>query len=179
MAEKKDNIISHSMRSGLTTGVLLSVCYFLSIAGLYAKSVMMLFGVSLIWIIIPIACIFYFTRKFNNEVMEGGISYGSALSYGFYMFFFASMIVAILAFVYIQLINPDYLYEQIPLTIEIFKPYLLADHLKELETITSNVTIPTAGEIAMHILWRFTFLGFLTCLVTSFFFRKRTKNTVL
>jgi hypothetical protein len=179
MAEKKENIISHSMRSGLITGVLLTLCYFLSITGLYAKSISLLFFVSLLWIAIPIGCIFYFTKKFNKEVLGGNISYGSALTYGFYMFFFASMIVAMLAFIYLQLINPDYLYDQIPLTIEIFKPYLLEDHLRELEDIVSKVEVPTAGETAIHILWRFTFLGFLTSIITSFFFRRRTNNSAL
>ena len=169
MTEKKENIITHSMYSGLILGGLLVMRYFLSLV-VFSNSVPMMLLLSIIGFVIPFFCIFYFTKKFDREVLKGDISYGKALSYGFYMFFFAAMILALFSFVYFHYINPDYLAQQGEAFINLLKELNLSE-----ETI-KNTEIPTATRFAISVLWTFSILGFIICLFTSLFFRKRKNN---
>ena len=177
MAEKKENIITHSMYSGLILGGLLVVRDFLSLA-VFNNSTFMMLLLSIFGLVIPFFCIFHFTKKFDKEVLKGTISYVNALSYGFYMFFFAAMIVALFSFVYFQYIDPDYLAQQGDIFIHFLKQLNLSEEtIKRYEDLLANTNTPTAANAAINGLWSFTFLGFIICLFTSLFFRKRERKT--
>lgn len=173
---KKENIFTHSMYSGLILGGLLVVRDFLSLA-VFSSSTFMILLLSVVGYIIPFFCIYYYTKKFDKDVMKGKISYASALSYGFYMFFFASMIIALFSFIYFQYIDPDYLSRQSDLLMDIIKQLNLPeDMVGKYEQLLTNENTPTAAQAALNGLWSFTFMGFIICLFTSFFFRKKKQN---
>ena len=177
MAEKKENIITHSMHSGLILGGLFIVRDFLS-QDVFNTSVFAVSFLSIGGLAISIYCIFFFTKKFDKKVLKGKISYGSALSYGFYMFFFAAMIAALFSFVYFQYINPDYLAQRGEMLVnllqqlnppkEVMKPY---------EEMFMKMAVPSNASAAFNNLWSIAFNGFIICLFTSLFFRKRKSNT--
>ncbi len=171
MAEKKENIISHSMRSGLILGGLLVMCDFLSLI-VFKNSNFIIFLLNFVGLVIPVFCIFHFTTKFNKEVLNGKISYANALFYGFYMFFFAAMIISPFSYVYFQYINPDYLAQQGGEIMNLLNQYLPEETVEK-----TNPVIPTAANAALTGLWAFTFLGLIMSLFTSLFFRKKGNNT--
>jgi hypothetical protein len=176
MAEKKENIITHSMHSGLILGGLIVVRDFLSLV-VFNGNVFMLLLLGLVGFVIPFFCIFHFTKKFDREVLKGKISYLNALSYGFYMFFFAAMIIALFSFIYFQYVNPDYLAQQGDAFINILKQLSFPKEIvKKYEDVLTGVQTPTAAGAAISGLWAFTFSGFIICLFTSLFFRKRKNN---
>jgi len=176
MAEKKENIITHSMYSGLILGGLLVVRDFFSLV-VFNNNTFMILLLSIVGFVIPFFCIFYFTKKFDNEVLKGKISYASALSYGFYMFFFAAMIIALFSFIYFQYVNPDYLTQQGDIFINLLKQLNLPEEtIKKYEDLLTGADTPTAANAAISGLWLFVFLGFILCLFTSLYFRKREER---
>ena len=176
MAEKKENIITHSMYSGLILGGLLVVRDFFSLI-VFNNSAFMVLLLSIAGFVIPFFCIFHFTKKFDREVLKGTISYANALSYGFYMFFFGAMIIALFSFIYFQYINPDYLAQQGDIFMNLLKQLNVPEEtMKKYEDLLKNTETPTAANAAISGLWSFTFLGFMICLFTSLFFRKREKT---
>ncbi len=176
MAEKKENIITHSMYSGLILGGLLVVRDFLSLV-VFNSNTFMILLLSVVGFVIPFFCIFYFTKKFDKEVLNGSISYASALSYGFYMFFFAAMIIALFSFIYFQYINPDYLAQQGDTFINLLKQLNIEEEtINKYESLLTNTETPTAANAAISSLWSFAFLGLIISLFTSLFFRKKKNN---
>jgi len=176
MAEKKENIITHSMHSGLILGGLFIVRDFL-LQSVFNTSVFAMFFLVIGGFAISIYCVFFFTKKFDMEVLEGQISYGRALFYGFYMFFFAAMITALFSFVYFQYINPDYLAQRGEMFISLFLQLNLPEELmKTYEDMFKNMAVPSSASAAISNLWSIAFNGFIICLFTSLFFRKRESN---
>lgn len=184
MAEKKENIITHSMHSGLILGGLLVVCDFLSM-NVFNNNVLAILLLAITGFIISIYCIFFFTKNFDKEVLKGKISYTNALSYGFYIFFFAAMIVALFSFIYFQYINPDYLAQRGEMLTNLFKQLNNFFQLNPQETAMIktyenrfiNMEVPSNANAAFEILWSVAINGFIICLFTSLFFRKRKNNT--
>jgi len=176
MAEKRENIISHAMRSGLVLGGLMVVSYLLSAT--FVKNIPVQFLLGLIGLIVSIWVIFYFTRKFDKDVLKGEISYVSALSYGFYMFFFAGMIVALFLYIYLRYLDPNFLTELGNSFIQYYKDHhLLEDSIiKQFEAQLSGLEVPTPAQTAIASLWTFSFTGFIIVLFTSIFFRKKKNN---
>jgi len=172
MAEKKENIITHSMHSGLILGGLLVVRDFL-LQDVFSNNLFMVFLLSLAGFAVSIYCILFFTKKYNNEVLNGEISYAKALHYAFYMFFFAGMIVALFAFIYFQYINPDYLSNQGEMFINLLKQLNPSEEaMKPYENLFRNMQVQTPANAALNTLWSVVFNGFIIALFTSLFFRK-------
>jgi len=176
MAEKKENIITHSMHSGLILGGLFIVRDFL-LQSVFNTSIFAMFFLVIGGFVISIYCIFFFTKKFDMEVLKGQISYGRALSYGFYMFFFAAMITALFSFVYFQFINPDYLAQRGEMFVNLLQQLNPPKELmKTYEDAFRKMTVPSSASAALDNLWSIAFNGFIICLFTSLFFRKRKDN---
>ena len=176
MAEKKENIITHSMHSGLILGGLFVVRDFL-LQDAFNNNVFAVFFLIIGGFAISIYCIFFFTKKFDKEVLKGKISYGNALSYGFYMFFFAAMILALFSFVYFQYIDPDYLAQRGEMFVNLLKQLNPPKEvMKPYEDMFMNIAVPSNASAAINNLWSTAFNGFIICLFTSLFFRKRKNN---
>jgi len=177
MAEKRvENMITHTMTSGLILGGLLVACDLLS-STLFSTNAFMLLLLSLAAFIIPIYCIFHFTKKFDKEILNGGISYGKALSYGFYMFFFASMIIAFFSFIYLQYINPANLDQRINMAMNAIGMLNMPEEtVKKYEALLIESGPLTATSVAIGSLWEFTFRGVIISLFTSIFFRQKKRE---
>ncbi len=173
MAEKKENIITHSMHSGLILGGLLVVRDFL-VQDVFNTSLFAVLFLSLAGLAVSVYCIFFFTKKYNSEILNNKISYGKSLNYAFYLFFFAGMIVALFAFFYFQYINPDYLSERGETFINLLKQLNPpAEVIKPYEDLLGNMPAQTPANAALNTLWSVVFNGFIIALFTSLFFRKR------
>jgi hypothetical protein len=173
MTEKKENVITHSMHSGLILGGLLSVRDFL-VQDVFNGSLFAVLLLSLAGFAVSVYCIFFFTKKYNREVLNNEISYWKALQYAFYMFFFAGMIVALFAFIFFRYINPDYLGGQGEMFINLLKQLNPpAEAMKPYEDLFGNMPVQTPANAALNTLWSVVFNGFIIALFTSLFFRKR------
>ena len=105
--ETKENIFSHSMKSGLYIGALLIAYDFFYMKCVISSSVTMITFGGLLYFAATVYLLFRFTKKYDKEVLNGNISYLKALSYGFYVFFFGSMLYAVYTYVYLEFINQD------------------------------------------------------------------------
>ncbi len=167
MAEKKENVITHTMHSGLVLGVLLIVRDFM-VQDVFYNNLFAILILNFAGFVASIYCILFFTKKYDKEILNGKISYASALYYAFNMFFFAGMIVAAFSFVYFQYINPDYLGKQEEILTKLLKQLNLPE-----EDLLRNMPVPTPANAALNTLWSIVVNGLIIALFTSLPFRKR------
>ncbi len=166
MEGNKENILSHTMRSGFFLGVTISLLNILDWSIPLDQSLIHKV-ISIISIFATIFCISHFTRLYQRDVLNNEISFGKAYSYGIRMFFFAAMIIAVVAFCYFTL-NPDAMSAIITNTIETMKEANITDS-QAIDALTKS----TAKDFTMSILWEYTLVGLFVCLFTSFLFRKK------
>lgn len=166
MEGNKENILSHTMRSGFFLGVAISLLNILDWSIPIDQSIIHKV-ISIVSIFVTIFCISHFTRLYQRDVLNDEISFGKAYSYGIRMFFFAAMIIAVVSFCYFTL-NPDAMSAIITNTIETMKEANITDS-KAIEALNKS----TAKDFTMSILWEYTLVGLFVCLFTSFLFRKK------
>ncbi len=175
MENNMENITSHAMRSGLYLGVTYSI---LNIFSWITPS-----DNSLLHAIISLAiCVatFYFiyhsTRLYNEEVLQGGITYAKAYSYGLRLFMYAGMIVAFVTYIFFK-ISPD--------TLSVIKSdsltmvsQLISDNQNLSNEIKSQIDSYTIKDYTMSVLWTYIFVGIFLCLFTSISFRKKEEVNI-
>ncbi|HOI27557.1 MAG TPA: DUF4199 domain-containing protein [Paludibacteraceae bacterium] len=184
--ETKENIFTHSMKSGLYIGALLIAYDFFYMKCVISSAVAMITFGGLLYFAATVYLLFCFTKKYDKEVLNGNISYLKALSYGFYVFFFGSMLYAVYTYVYLGFINQDGLvqvkdfyfglFSQIeavaaknPNSIESAVALSIPDYKVILEDMVNSST----SKWALDTLWSSSFRGFFLCLFFSIFFRKK------
>ena len=97
----KKPVFKPAMQSGLIMGLALIIFSLVTyIAGMMRASYLQ-------WVMfaIIIGGIFFFARKYRNEVMGGYISYGKTLGFSVLLMIFAAAVSAIYTFVFYKLIS--------------------------------------------------------------------------
>lgn len=98
------NIFKSSMIYGLMMGILFSVNFIISIPQGNVFRI-----ISFLITIVIVVVMYRYSVKFRDTECGGYITYGKSFSFIVLTFFFASIISAIVKFVYFQFINPEYL----------------------------------------------------------------------
>lgn len=181
MQNKTENILTHAMKTGLILGIVLIVsefCFFVmpfpEIGSVFG--VLIFSGVSVMGLAFQIFCIFYFTRKYRDDVMGGNMSYMIALRYGFYMFFFAGLIFAACVYLCDLFMGVNYVVEKGSLELELMKhakysQSYIDSRQESIEEFVRNVSAP---RLAWYSLSSVMLSGIVVLLFTSIFFRKKT-----
>ena len=116
----------------------------------------------------------YFLGKDFKNKSEEELTYRNFYSHGFFMFFFASLILTAVEYVYYGFINTDFITEQyntLLQNIEILKQ-TMPDTTK-LEEIVNSSPIPTASQMAMQNIWMYSFAGIIISLINAYILNKK------
>lgn len=152
------------MFTGLLLGLMFTVNFLISITGISFAS--------LINLIVAIFIVYYLYRsavKFRDIDCDGAITYGKSLSYVILSFFFAALISAIVKYIYVALINRDYL------------DMLLQESYKALDILKFPVTeeaytqlekMMTPVGFAFQSIWTNVLFGLVLGLIISIFIKK-------
>ena len=157
MEEKKKNIISHAMKSGLVLGGSFSLLMLLE--RVFPSSFMGFF-INIASIVLLFYCLFHYTDVYKREVLEDKISYFHAVKYGIYMFFFGGMILAVSTYLYYR-IFPEAFQAQIDAVCA-----LIGDK-EEYKEMLQTMQAYTVKDISLSTFSGFVFLGLPICLIAS------------
>ncbi len=164
MEEKRENIVSHAMRSGLVLGGLTALLNILSWINSSYSMLQVVF--SLLLCFITFFCIFFFTKQYIQDNLDGKVTYLSALFYGWYMMFFAAMVFATSTFVFFHFC-PGVLERLLSGAVEIME--IAGEGVKNSDLVVKMIKNYTARDLAMSVLWGYSFVGFFIILWTSIF----------
>ncbi len=111
-------------------------------------------------VLIPIVA-YRFTIIFKRKSgCAEEIGFGVCLRFCIYLFFFASMFLAVAQYVYCQHINPNYLNEQVEMVINTLSQ--LPDSsatVEQFKKALSEVGVPSAATVAIQTIWIYIVVG--------------------
>ena len=116
---------------------------------------------------------YYLGKDFKKKTNEE-LTYRNFYSHGFFMFFFASLILAAVEYVYYGFINTEFITEQyntLLQNIEIIKQTM--PDVSQLEEIVNSSPIPTASQMAMQNIWMYSFAGIIISLINAYILNKK------
>lgn len=172
MAEKKGNIINHTMYSGLVLG---TVSSFLLIIGWCLSPYSRLhFIIDFVMIFSTLFCITHFTQQYFVKELKEEVKYVKSVKYGWNMIFYAAVIIAVVTFFFFYL-NTDaltFLKESMITAIKIS-----ASSEEEAKLATQEVNRYSAKEVSMSVFVGYLLLNFIGILFISLFLvLKKKKN---
>ena len=174
----KNEKMQHAMSYAVILGIYMVIQFYIFVYSIVNfESVGKLFSIMFILLLMTLAVPFYAyhsQKKFRDEKLNGYISYASALSYGIYLFFYASLILAVGEFIYYQFINPNYFYD-IKVSITNMMQQLPAEQQPLLEIPDSQVNTPISTALGNIV--NTTFLGMIISLITSAIVKKNNNIT--
>ncbi len=158
------NIFKSAMFNGLIMGVLFSINFLLSIS-----KITFFVLLSYLMIVLIIALMYRMSIHFREVDCAGTIKYGKAFSFVLLTFFYASLISAVVKYVYFQYINPGYL------------DLLLKESIKAAQMLKFNINnddydkmssfLKPAG-FAIQYIWVDVFVGSILGLLMAGFVKK-------
>jgi len=165
-----------SMYYGLFLGLFLILRFFLS--AFSPSSMTFSFLVLFATCLIPILA-YFFARKFRDNFFEENVRYAHIYMFCFLLFFFASLFLAAVEYIFYQYIQPDFLNQQYSLLLNEMK--LLEKQIPELSTYAAEITkvgVPSAIEVAIQNIWIYSFFGMVIGFILGFFLKRNTKKTL-
>ena len=157
------------MWHGLILAIYLVIRFFFMVSSANSTILNLLF----IFITIGVPFVAYYLGKDFKKKTDEELTYRNFYSHGFFMFFFASLILAAVEYVYYSFINTEFITEQyntLLQNIEILKQ-TMPDTTK-LEEIVNSSPIPTASQMAMQNIWMYSFAGIIISLINAYILNK-------
>ena len=149
----------HAMNFGAVMGLLFSLNFLVTTV----KSIAFL---QYLFIVVIIYCAYRFVVHCRENVMDGVISYGSALWYNMQLFMYGAMISAMVRYVFYAYIKPDFLQNQLNETIMALQGTPMADVISG-EVYQQTVEMMTPLNMALQAIWVNLILGFLLGLILA------------
>ncbi|MBO5345815.1 MAG: DUF4199 domain-containing protein [Paludibacteraceae bacterium] len=157
----------HAMNFGAVMGLLFSLNFLVTTV----KSIAFL---QYLFVIVIIYCAYRFVVHCRENVMNGAISYGSALWYNMQLFMYGAMISALVRYVFYSYIKPDFLQNQLNETLMALQGTPMADMISG-EVYQQTVEMMTPLNMALQAIWLNLMLGLLLGLILAAIV-KRSEN---
>ena len=157
----------HAMNFGAIMGLLFSVNFLVTTV----KSIAFL---QYLFVVVIIYCAYRFVVHCRENVMDGVISYGSALWYNMQLFMYAAMISAMVRYVFYAYIKPDFLQNQLNETLMALRGTPMADIISG-EVYQQTLEMMTPLNMALQTIWLNLMLGLLLGLILAAIV-KRSEN---
>ena len=170
MEIQQSKVYNASMWHGLILAIYLVVRFFFMISSNNYIILNLLF----IFITIGVPFVAYYLGKDFKKKTDEELTYRNFYSHGFFMFFFASLILAAVEYVYYGFINPDFIqnqYNTLLENLEILKQTM--PDASQIEEMVNNSPIPTASQMAMQNIWMYSFAGIIISLINAYILNKK------
>lgn len=144
------NLMNVAMRNGLILGVLFTTNFFLANP---AVPLLGLLSYAMKGFILYLT--YKYTVKFRDNNRAGAISFGQAGTFVFLMFFFASLISALVKLVYVKYINTDFLsnmFNQSMMAIEKILPNVSEETYEMMEEMLQPINY-TMMSMFVNLFW--------------------------
>ena len=157
----------HAMNFGAIMGLLFSLNFLVTTM----KSIAFL---QYLIIVVIIYCAYRFVVHCRENVMNGAISYGSAVWYNMQLFMYGAMISALVRYVFYAYIKPDFLQNQLNETLMALQGTPMAEMISG-EVYQQTVEMMTPLNMALQAIWLNLMLGLLLGLILAAIV-KRSEN---
>ena len=158
------------MWHGLILAIYLVIRFFFMVSSANSTILNLLF----IFITIGVPFVAYYLGKDFKKKTDEELTYRNFYTHGFFMFFFASLILAAVEYVYYGFINTEFITEQyntLLQNIEILKQTM--PDASQIEEIVNESPIPTASQMAMQNVWMYSFVGIIISLINAYILNKK------
>ena len=154
----------HAMNFGAIMGVIFSINFLITTI----KSLALLqYG----FVVVIIYLTYRFAIHCRENVMEGSISYGSALWYVMQLFMYGSMISALVRYLFYMYIKPDFLQNQLNETMQALQGTSVAEIITG-DVYQQTMEMMTPLNMAFQSIWLNLILGLILGLVIAAIVRK-------
>lgn len=170
MEIQQSKVYNAAMWHGLILAIYLIIRFFFIVSS--ANSLIL--NILTIFLTIGIPFVAYYLGKDIKKKSNEELTYRNFYSHGFFMFFFASLILAAVEYVYYGFINTEFITEQyntLLQNIEILKQTM--PDASQLEEMVNNSPIPTASQMAMQNVWMYSFAGIIISLINAYILNKK------
>ena len=170
MEIQQSKVYNAAMWHGLILAIYLVIRFFFMVSSNSSTILNLLF----IFITIGVPFVAYYLGKDFKKKTDEELTYRNFYSHGFFMFFFASLILAAVEYVYYDFINTEFITEQyntLLQNIEILKQTM--PDATQLEEIVNESPIPTASQMAMQNVWMYSFVGIIISLINAYILNKK------
>ena len=167
---QQSKVYNAAMWHGLILAIYLVVRFFFMVSSADSTILNLLF----IFITIGVPFVAYYLGKDLKKKTDEELTYRNFYSHGFFMFFFASLILAAVEYVYYGFINTEFITEQyntLLQNIEIIKQTM--PDASQIEEIVNASPIPTASQMAMQNVWMYSFAGIIISLINAYILNKK------
>lgn len=167
MWEAKNNVTQYAMKYGLVLSVYFIAKFFINTQSLTSPTAAL---ISIIFIVGLPFFIYFMTKKFKDNLEEYPLSFTIGWMFIFLTFFYASLPEALFSYVYLQYINPGYLFDQVETAMNIMTdvPMLsengfLSQVMNNLETAPS----PTPIQYSLQLIFSNMFYGSIIAIIVA------------
>ena len=170
MEIQQSKVYNAAMWHGLILAIYLVIRFFFMVSSADSTILNLLF----IFITIGVPFVAYYLGKDFKKKTDEELTYRNFYSHGFFMFFFASLILAAVEYVYYGFINTEFITEQyntLLQNIEILKQTM--PDASQIEEIVNESPIPTASQMAMQNVWMYSFVGIIISLINAYILNKK------
>lgn len=170
MEIQQSKVYNAAMWHGLILAIYLVIRFFFMVSSANSTILNLLF----IFVTIGVPFVAYYLGKDFKKKTDEELTYRNFYSHGFFMFFFASLILAAVEYVYYGFINTEFITEQyntLLQNIEIIKQTM--PDASQIEEIVNNSPIPTASQMAMQNIWMYSFAGIIISLINAYILNKK------
>lgn len=170
MEIQQSKVYNAAMWHGLILAIYLVIRFFFMVSSANSTILNLLF----IFVTIGVPFVAYYLGKDFKKKTDEELTYRNFYSHGFFMFFFASLILAVVEYVYYGFINTEFITEQyntLLQNIEIIKQTM--PDASQIEEIVNNSPIPTASQMAMQNIWMYSFAGIIISLINAYILNKK------
>lgn len=167
---QQSKVYNAAMWHGLILAIYLVIRFFFMVSSANSTILNLLF----IFITIGVPFVAYYLGKDFKKKTDEELTYRNFYSHGFFMFFFASLILAAVEYVYYGFINTEFITEQyntLLQNIEIIKQTM--PDASQIEEIVNESPIPTASQMAMQNVWMYSFAGIIISLINAYILNKK------
>ena len=173
MEEVKSSSLS---KSAMFYGAIIGVAMVLYMFVIYLVGLSTSKYIGFVQYIIIIGGIYYATKKYRDEALNGYISYGKALGFGTFTVFFASLIIGFFTYILYSFIDPSLIDKILMMSEEAMTSQgkLTDEQIDMALEMTKKFTTPLF--ITFSTVLGLTFMGFLFSLITSIFIKKKDDN---
>ena len=154
----------HAMNFGAIMGVIFSINFLIT-------TIKSLAFAQYIFVVIIVYAVYKFAIHCRENVMEGSISYGSALWYVMQLFMYGSMISALVRYLFYMYIKPDFLQNQLNETMQALQGTSVAEIITG-DVYQQTMEMMTPLNMALQSIWLNLILGLILGLVIAAIVRK-------
>lgn len=167
---QQSKVYNAAMWHGLILAIYLVVRFFFIVSS--ANSLIL--NILTIFLTIGIPFVAYYLGKDFKKKTNEELTYRNFYSHGFFMFFFASLILSLVEYIYYGYINPEFIsaqYDTLVQNLEILKQNM--PDASSLEEVVNSSPIPTASQMAMQNIWMYSFAGIIISLINAYILNKK------